>query len=273
MKTLEYIVLSILVVSLTACQFADNGVQPVVVDPAELETFADAFFPAQMEELHIPGVIFVFAQDKKVILAKGYGEANLENGIPMLPDDTVMRIGSVSKTFVATAVMQLVEQGKLDLHTDVNQYLTAFQLEDTFRKPVTLAHLLTHTAGFEDPPYVSNTDPNLVQPLGAYLAKAMPPRIDRPGKVFRYSNHGYALVACTTAGNNAFFVRTERLGDVPPRTAAEAYRPRRFAEHKALDGRLTGIVDPRRQLHDVRDLPLVDVTDGRTTTVGDITSA
>jgi CubicO group peptidase (beta-lactamase class C family) len=104
-----------------------------------------------------------------------------------------VRIGSVSKTFVATAVMQLVEAGKVDLHTDVNEYLTSFQLEDTYRQPVTLAHLLTHTAGFQDPPYVSNTDPLLVEPLGEHLAAHMPPRSKRPGKTFVYSNYGYAL--------------------------------------------------------------------------------
>jgi CubicO group peptidase (beta-lactamase class C family) len=106
-----------------------------------------------------------------------------------------MRIGSISKLFVATAVMQLVEQGKLDLDTDVNRYLTAFQLEDTFPQPVTLAHLLTHTAGFEDPPYATFTDPREVQPLGEHLAEKMPPRTHPPGEGFIYSSYGYALAA------------------------------------------------------------------------------
>lgn len=195
MKNLVYTILCILAITLTACQSADAVVGPVIIDATELETFADVFFPTQMETLHIPGVVFVLVQDGRVVLAKGYGDADLADSISMSPDTTVMRIGSISKTFVATAVMQLVEQGKLDVHTDVNQYLTTFQLEDTYRKPVTLAHLLTHTAGFVDPPYVSNTDPAFVQPLGPYLAKAMPPRTNRPGKVFLYSNHGYALAA------------------------------------------------------------------------------
>lgn len=187
--------LLILASGLAACRPSGTETEPITFDPDELEAFSDAFFPARMEELHIPGLTFVFVQDGQVVLAKGYGQADLEQGIPVSPDITVMRIGSISKVFVATAVMQLVEQGRLDLDADVNQYLTTFQLEDTFRKPVTLAHLLTHTAGFEDPPYVSNTDPTLVQPLGSYLAASMPPRIDPPAKVFRYSNHGYALAA------------------------------------------------------------------------------
>jgi CubicO group peptidase (beta-lactamase class C family) len=106
-----------------------------------------------------------------------------------------MRIGSISKLFVATAVMQLVEKGQADLDADINQYLAAFQLEDGFSEPVTLAQLLTHTAGYEDPPYESYTDPAMVQPLGAYLAESMPPRSNPPGAVQRYCNHGYALAA------------------------------------------------------------------------------
>jgi hypothetical protein len=81
---------------------------------------------------------------------------------------------------------------------------------------------------------------------------------------------GYALVACVTAGNNAFFVRSDRLRGVPARTVADAYRPRRFVEHRALDGTLTGIVDSTRQLQDVLQLGLIDVTDGHALTVADI---
>jgi hypothetical protein len=80
---------------------------------------------------------------------------------------------------------------------------------------------------------------------------------------------GYALAACVTAGNNAFFVRSDRLGDVPARTVADAYRPRRFVEHRAGDGTLTGIADSS-QLQDIQGLPLIDVTDGRSLAVADI---
>ncbi|MGD2158923.1 MAG: serine hydrolase domain-containing protein, partial [Anaerolineales bacterium] len=114
---------------LCACQPTRKPVEPVVIDPVELQTFADALFVEQMEALHIPGVVFIFVQNGDVIYAKGYGYANLEATTPMNADSSVVRIGSVSKLFVATAVMQLIEQGKLDLHTDINQYLSAFQLE------------------------------------------------------------------------------------------------------------------------------------------------
>jgi CubicO group peptidase (beta-lactamase class C family) len=187
------IVLLLISVLIAACQPVDREIEAVAIDPAELEPWLDRFFAAQMEELHIPGVSFVLVQNGEIVLAKGYGYADLEVGSTLAADSTVMRIGSVSKLVVATAVMQLVEGGKLDLQTNVNHYLTALQLEDTFPEPVTLAYLLTHTAGFEDPPYTSNTDPQQVQPLGAFLAANMPPRTHPPGKDFVYSNYGYAL--------------------------------------------------------------------------------
>jgi CubicO group peptidase (beta-lactamase class C family) len=133
---------------LSACQTHRKPVEPVVIDPVELQTFADTFFTEQMETLLIPGVTFIFVQDGEVVYASGYGYANLETATPINTASHIVRIGSVSKLFVATAVMQLVEQGKLDLHADINQYLTTFQLENTFPEPVTLAHLLTHTGGF-----------------------------------------------------------------------------------------------------------------------------
>jgi CubicO group peptidase (beta-lactamase class C family) len=184
------ILFSVLVVS---CGYGVSG--PIAVDPSQLESFADEFFLEHMEELHIPGLILVVVQDGEILLAKGYGSSDLESGEAFTPDRTIVRIGSVSKLFVATSVMQMVERGLLDLHVDINRYLTTFQIEDTYPEPVTLAHLLTHTGGFQDPPYVSNTDPLSVEPLGHYLAEHMPPRTAPPGEEFIYSNHGYALAA------------------------------------------------------------------------------
>ena len=180
---------------LFACQSNRDPVHPDVIDPLELQAFADAFFTEQMETLHIPGVSFIFIQGGEVVYTSGYGYANLETAAPINADASVVQIGSISKLFVASAVMQLVEQGKLDLHTDINRYLKTFQLQDTFPEPVTLADLLTHHGGFVDPPYFTYTDPQKVQPLGPFLAENMPSPTDPPGEVFNYSNYGYALAA------------------------------------------------------------------------------
>jgi len=194
-RKIAAVILSLITLLLSACQANTKSIEPVVIDSVELQAFADTFFAEQMEALHIPGVTFIFVQGGEVIYTSGYGYADLETATSINADSSIMRIGSVSKPFVASAVMQLVEQGKLDLHTDINQYLTAFQLESTFSEPVTLTHLLTHTGGFEDPPYVSNTDPQKVQPLGPFLAANMPSPTHPPGEVFIYSNYGYALTA------------------------------------------------------------------------------
>lgn len=188
--------------SLVGCATQGNATvvstrdERVTIDPGELEAFVDSFFPEQMNELHTPGLALIVVQDGEVLLAKGYGSANLEQDIPFDPDETVVRIGSISKLFVATAVMQLVEQGKLDLHTDVNSYLddSAFQVDDSYPEPVTLAHLLTHTSGYGESAE-SSTDPATILPLGEYLAEHMPPRLAPPGESWHYSGHGNAVAA------------------------------------------------------------------------------
>src|SRR5512141_299574 len=118
-------------------------------DPAEMEAFIDKLLKHEMDENHIAGAAVAVVKDGKLFFTKGYGYADLENKIPVDPEQTIFRIGSVSKTFTWTAVMQLVEQGKLDLDADVNTYLDG-RIPATYPQPITLKHLLTHTAGFED---------------------------------------------------------------------------------------------------------------------------
>jgi CubicO group peptidase (beta-lactamase class C family) len=162
--------------------------------PEEMEAFLDAFFEAKMAELHIPGAAIVVVQDGKVFLAKGYGLADLAHQTPVDPTKTAFRAGSVSKLFTWTAVMQVAERGLLDLDTDVNRYLTDFRVPDTYPQPVTLAHLLTHTAGFEDRWIGSATrGPEELEPLSQVLANAMPQRVEAPGVVHSYSNYGTGL--------------------------------------------------------------------------------
>jgi CubicO group peptidase (beta-lactamase class C family) len=167
------------------------------IDPInrqELETFLDKFFSEKMEELHIPGAVFVLVKDGEILCAKGYGYADLGKRIPVTPDKTLFRIASVSKTFTATAVMQLKERGLLDLNDDVNKYLKLFQLPNTFAKPVTVANLLTHTAGFDERAIgMAARSQSETVPLGLYLTKRMPPRVLPPGDLISYSNHGMAL--------------------------------------------------------------------------------
>src|SRR6266545_4535431 len=160
---------------------------------ADFETFLDVLIPSQLRNRNIAGAVVSVVKDGQVLFQKGYGYADFEAKKPVLPDQTLFRPGSISKLFTATAVMQLVEQGKLDLDRDVNDYLD-FPIPKTYPGPVTLRQLLTHTAGFED------TLKNLfvahesdLKLLRAYLVNQMPARIFPPGKLPSYSNYGFTL--------------------------------------------------------------------------------
>ena len=160
---------------------------------ADFETFLDALIPSQLRNRNIAGAVVSVVKDGQVLFQKGYGYADVEEKKPVVPDQTLFRPGSISKLFTATAVMQLVEQGKLDLDRDVNNYLD-FSIPKTYLEPVTLRQLLTHTGGFEE------TLKNLfvahesdIKPLRTYLVNEMPARIFPPGKIPSYSNYGFTL--------------------------------------------------------------------------------
>ncbi|MBN1136001.1 MAG: serine hydrolase [Anaerolineae bacterium] len=173
---------------------AQDASAPGPAGPGELETFLDAFMGEQMAEKHIPGAALVLVRDGEILLNKGYGYADVENRIPVDPERTVFRWGSVGKAFTAVAVMQLAEQGRLDLHADVNQYLPDFQLPGTYAQPVTLAHLLTHTAGLDDCEIGYDTpNPAELIPLQEFLADHVPPRVRPRGEVYSYCNIGFDL--------------------------------------------------------------------------------
>jgi CubicO group peptidase (beta-lactamase class C family) len=160
---------------------------------ADLEPFLDALLPAQLQNRDMAGAVIAVVKDGRILLAKGYGYADYSAKKPVVADQTLFRPGSISKVFTATAVMQLVEQGKLDLDRDVNDYLD-FPIPKTFPEPVTLRRILTHTAGFEETLknlFVPSADK--MPPLRDYLIAAMPARIFPPGKVPSYSNYGLTL--------------------------------------------------------------------------------
>ncbi len=164
------------------------------VTTANVADYLDATVPDLLEEHSIPGAAISVVSGGQTVFSRGYGVADVASGKPVDAATTQLRVGSITKLFTATAVMQQVEAGRLDLDTDVNRYLTGFQVPDTFDQPITLRHLLTHTAGFEDTSvgtYARTADD--VQPLGEFLAAHMPARIRPPGQVVGYSNYGAGL--------------------------------------------------------------------------------
>jgi CubicO group peptidase (beta-lactamase class C family) len=175
-----------------------NSIPPkrqVEIDPVDLEQFLDEFFNAQMDELHVPGVAISVVDHGEIILAKGYGFADLDNKKPIDPAKTLMRTGSTCKLVTATAAMQLVEEGRLQLDVDVNQYLDTLEIPNSQYGPVTLQQLLTHTAGFENRVIGSATlDADEYLPLGVYLQDNIPQRVLEPGSIHSYSNFSFALI-------------------------------------------------------------------------------
>lgn len=163
-------------------------------DLQEQKAFIDGIMKTHMISNHIAGATFSLVKDGEIFFAKGYGYADVEKRQPIAAGQSLFRPGSVSKLFTWTAVMQLLEQGKLDLDADVNTYLEDIKIPDTYPQPVTLKHLLTHTPGFEDvwTGMMARTAEDLV-PLGEFLAGNMPKRVFPPGEITAYSNYGSAL--------------------------------------------------------------------------------
>jgi CubicO group peptidase (beta-lactamase class C family) len=176
-----------------------TAAEPRVSEPAhemtaaDVSAFLDGFMPMHLQREDIAGAVVLVVKDGRVLFAKGYGYSNVEKKSSVSPDATLFRPGSISKLFTWTAVMQLVEQGKLDLDKDVNTYLD-FKIPATFPQPITLRHLMTHTAGFEeqikDLIYDEGTP---MATLREHLVRHMPERIFPPGTTPAYSNYGASL--------------------------------------------------------------------------------
>lgn len=162
--------------------------------PAALAGFFDRTVPDRLAHDRVPGAVVSVAAGGGTAFAEGYGLADTRRGVPMDPSRSLVRIGSITKLFTWTAVMQQVEAGRLDLDADVNRYLTAFKIPATHPEPVTLRSLMNHTAGFEDRVIGTGARASAdVPPLGEYLARHMPARIRPPGEISAYSNYGAAL--------------------------------------------------------------------------------
>jgi CubicO group peptidase (beta-lactamase class C family) len=161
--------------------------------PEDIASFLDGLMPLTLERDDIAGAVVAVVKNGKVIFEKGYGYSDLAKKTPVSPQTTLFRPGSISKLFTWTAVMQLVEQNKLDLDRDVNDYLD-FRIPSRSGKPVTLRNLMTHTAGFEEvvKDLIVN-DPKLRQPPDQWLKTHVPARIFPPGELSAYSNYGAGL--------------------------------------------------------------------------------
>jgi CubicO group peptidase (beta-lactamase class C family) len=207
-----FILIGICAISLECTGFAqepavmaDEEATGKFASNTELEAFFDGILSVQRDIYRLAGMTISVVHGGEIIFAKGYGSADIEADKPVEADRTLFRPGSVSKLFTWTAVMQLVEQGKLDLDTDVNTYFTDFEIPATYPEPITLSHILTHTPGLEDGAvgYLFVKSEDELKPLGQALSEHIPARVRPPGQLGSYSNWATALaghIVATVSG-------------------------------------------------------------------------
>jgi CubicO group peptidase (beta-lactamase class C family) len=174
----------------------------------DVDAWLDGLVPAALERSGIAGAAVTVVHDGAVLTSRGYGYADSGSDggppRPVDPERTLFRVGSVSKVFVATAVLQLVERGEIALDADVQRYLD-FPLPRTFDRPITMRHLLTHTAGFEERIRGIITLGESTVSLRDTVAVDPPEQVFEPGTVPAYSNYSYAVAGYIV----------ERVSDTP----------------------------------------------------------
>jgi len=172
---------------------ADRSHPPHDLTAADVEGWLDGLLNYGLKSGDIAGAVVAVVKDGSVLFQSGYGYADVEKKTPMDPERVMTRIGSTSKLFTWTAVMQLVEQGKLDLNRNVDDYLD-FKVSPAGGKPITLLDLMNHEGGFEEGlKDILTMDPRSLESTEAYLKEHPRPLMFPPGTVPAYSNYGTAL--------------------------------------------------------------------------------
>jgi CubicO group peptidase (beta-lactamase class C family) len=162
-------------------------------DRDEMQAYIDDYMNREMKEHHVPGAVVSIVENGKITWMRGYGYSDLERKIKADPYKTVFRLGSLSKSVTATAVMQLHEAGLIDLHEDIRKYDESLRLSYLGGKPVTMHHLLTHTSGFCESVFAVGRDKEKQLPLREAINNYLPALCRAPGEQVAYSNHGMAL--------------------------------------------------------------------------------
>jgi CubicO group peptidase (beta-lactamase class C family) len=218
-----------------------------ILSAADAEAWLDGYFPYALHAGDIAGAVVVIVKDGQVLLEKGYGYADYEQRIPVDPKSTLFRWGSTSKLFTWTAVMQLVEQGKIDLDADVNQYLD-FKIPPREGTPITMRNIMTHTAGFEERlTGLIGVEAEGVEPLDRFVKRYLPSRIFAP--------------AATPNGSTAICIYSSMMasGCWSPSTAwAKMARPRSCARNCSMNSRIA-ICPARRRMERSMRKPLLNM--------------
>jgi CubicO group peptidase (beta-lactamase class C family) len=175
---LKYLTAAVLILSLPLSTRAAHAAQPA--------DEVSRIVRAEMEKQKIPGLALLVSRKGTPIRAEGYGLANVELNVPVKPE-TIFQSGSVGKQFTATAVMMLVEAGKIGLDDPLNKY---FPSGPGWWKDVTIRELLSHTAGFTDYPKNFDEQKAYTEEQLLRVVESIPPAYP-PGTRWSYSNLGY----------------------------------------------------------------------------------
>jgi CubicO group peptidase (beta-lactamase class C family) len=165
--------------------------------PAPKVVAIEAAIAAEMSRLGIPGLSAAVAVDHELRWSAGFGRADIENNVPATAH-TVYRLGSIAKTITATAVLQLVEKGRLDLDAPVQRYVPTYPAKQW---PLTARQLLAHMGGvrwYADGEMESTKHyPSVVDGLAMFRDD---PLVFEPGTSFLYSSYGYNLLGAAVEG-------------------------------------------------------------------------
>ncbi len=162
----------------------------------DLQQFMDKFFKKNMEKYSIPGAAIVVVKDGKEVFKKGYGYSDVKEKILVEPDKTVFPAASVSKLFTATAIMQLQEEGKIDLDENIDKYIKPYKIINNYKEPVTCRNLLTHSSGVDEASELNGgtKDEKAIKSQEYYFDNHIPRVVREPNTVSRYCNQGYNLL-------------------------------------------------------------------------------
>lgn len=189
----------LMVAVLSACSSPPQRPGPHISEPEgqhqltaeDVNTWLDGKLPDALNRGEIPGAVVTVVHDGQILTTRSYGYAKTgaDGEEPRLVDaDALFRVGSVSKLPTSIAVMQLVEQGKLNLDADISTYVDV-NIQRRFPGDITLRNLLTHTAGFEEHVGIATQDSE----LESYILQDPPTQIYAPGTTPAYSNYGMSL--------------------------------------------------------------------------------
>jgi CubicO group peptidase (beta-lactamase class C family) len=213
--SLRAVVLGLCLLSITSAQTAG----PAPSTDAAVARLSAELEPKIKEEIqqgHLPGFAIGVVKNGKLIYAKGFGVAKL-GGTAAITSRSLFHMASVTKTFVATAVMQLVEKGKIDLDSPLIRYLPYFRLNDERYRAITIRQMLSHMSGIPDtvtynwdkPEYDAGALERFVRSIADQKL------VFAPGEKFAYSNTGYEI-----------------LGDVIAKVSGESFED--YVQHNIL---------------------------------------